>query len=406
MIKNKKKAATALSVLLAVSAFVISCTFFTFSASAAIEGIYTYQIAGSKACITDVEPNVAGDITLPSTLGGYPVESIDDFAFLNCPDITSVTIPDTVKVIGRSAFSGCSGIRVLSFPASIESVDEWAFYGCVNIEAIFITDLGAWCETAFTDKHANPLYSGENASLYLNGTRLSGHAVIPDGTERIGVYAFCGSSDITDLQIPSSVKTIESRAFYGCSSLMSVDIPVGVNLIGESTFYGCSSLISVQIPEGVTEIGANAFGGCGSLVKLTLPKTVTYLGSGAFAGCENLRRVYITDLTAWCFASFADPTSNPLYYGASLYLNNAKVSGTLTIPEGVLSIPDYAFYGCNAITSALLPDNLTSIGEGAFKECFYLESINIPSTVNKIGAQAFYDCNALKSVAVPDAVTK
>ncbi len=71
----------------------------------------------------------------------------------------------------------------------------------------------------------------------------------------------------------------------------------------------------------------------------------------------------------------------------------------------VTSIGDYAFTGCESITSITIPDSVTSIGGDAFYGCEALKSITIPDGVTSIGGDAFYGCEALKSITIPDSVT-
>ena len=75
------------------------------------------------------------------------------------------------------------------------------------------------------------------------------------------------------------------------------------------------------------------------------------------------------------------------------------------IPDSVTSIGDYAFRGCNSLTSVTIPDSVRSIGEGAFEGCSSLGSVTIESGVTSIGSDAFEDCDSLTSVTIPGSVT-
>ena len=101
----KKKLLLVLALIATLAALV---SVFTLSSSAATEGQYTYTVSGGKATITRVNTSISGYITIPSTLGGYPVTSIGEWAFSYCENLTSITIPSSVKEIGNRAFSGCS----------------------------------------------------------------------------------------------------------------------------------------------------------------------------------------------------------------------------------------------------------------------------------------------------------
>ena len=133
-------------------------------------------------------------------------------------------------VIGRYAFSGCSGLTSLTLPAGITEIGDYAFYGC---------------------------------------------------------------SGLTSLTLPAGITEIGFEAFYGCSGLTSLTLPAGITSINNGTFYGCSGLTSLTLPAGITEIGDYAFCGCSGLTSLTLPAGITKIGEGTFCGCSGLTSFYV-----------------------------------------------------------------------------------------------------------------
>ena len=96
-----------LSVILTLSVILLSLPLSVVTASAATSGYYIYSVSNGKAEITDVTTSISGSVTIPSTLGGYPVTSIGDDAFSWSDSLTSVTIPDSVTSIGSYAFANC-----------------------------------------------------------------------------------------------------------------------------------------------------------------------------------------------------------------------------------------------------------------------------------------------------------
>ncbi len=175
--------------LIAVMLLCIAVTGFS-SASAATEyteGLYKYTVSDNEATITG-RTNLIGDITIPSTLGGYTVTEIGDNALKTAGGISSVIIPASVKIIGSNAF-----------------------YGCGNLKSVIIED---------------------NSKLELLGD---------------GAFTNCYVLENVDFGKNSSLKKIYNSVFVNCKALKSITIPETVGYIGESTFEGCSLLKEISI---------------------------------------------------------------------------------------------------------------------------------------------------------------
>ena len=91
---------------------------------------YTYEITDEKATIIDVDTSISGIITIPSTIGDYPVTGIGNNAFKNCLEVTSVTIPNGVTSIGNFAFYGCAKLTSVTIPNSLLEMNYWVFEEC------------------------------------------------------------------------------------------------------------------------------------------------------------------------------------------------------------------------------------------------------------------------------------
>ena len=409
-----------------------------------VDGItWTYTVANGVASIGGgssdspaVRTSTSGAITIPSTLGGYPVTSIGYSAFRECSRLTSVTIPNRVTNIGASAFSRCSGLTSVTIPNSVTNIGEWAFSSCSGLTSVtipasvtsigdsafrncsdlmsvHISDLAAWCRISF-GYEANPLSYTHN--VYLNGALVT-NLTIPDNVTSIGSFAFSGCSGLTSVTIPNSVTNIGEWAFSYCSGftsviipdsvtrighfafsdcagLTSVTIPASVTSIGASAFYNCSGLTSVMIPDGVTNIGSHAFEVCTGLTSLTIGSGVTSIGSFAFEGCSGLTSMTIpnsvTNIGYFAFfdcsglMSFTVSPSNPSYKSVSGLLLTKDggtlivgVNGDVTIPASVTSIWERAFYNCSGLTSVMIPDGVTNIGLYAFSGCSGLTSFKV-----------------------------
>ena len=158
----------------------------------------------------------------------------------------------------------------------------------------------------------------------------------------------------------------------------------------------CENIQQVLIEEGVTHISGDAFRGCTNLTSVSIPSSITSIGAQAFLKCENLTAVHIRDLTAWCkIEYYSHSDTNPLCHAHHLFLNGEEIKD-LVIPEGITSIYDCAFQGCNGLTSLTIPNSVTHIGSFAFSDCQNITSVIIPNSVKSMGSVAFG--NSLSSI--------
>ena len=259
--------------------------------------------------------------------------------YSNRSAIKTVSIENGVTSIGKYAFSYCSSLTSVTIPDSVTSIGEYAFAYCTKLTSV----------------------------------------TIPDSVTSIGRSAFDYCTSLTSVTIPDSMTSIGRSAFYNCDSLTSITIPDSVTSIGYSAFYGCDSLTSVTIPDSVTSIGEWAFRYCTKLTSVTIGDSVMSIGNDAFRDCTSLTAVHISDIAAWCNIDFGGSDANPLYYAHNLYLNGTLVT-TLTIPDSVTSIGDFAFYSCTSLTSVTIPDSVTSIGKYAFYYCTSLKDVYYSGT--------------------------
>ena len=176
--------------------------------------------------------------------------------------------------------------------------------------------------------------------------------------------------------------TIEITKYNGSADHLAIPAKIAgktVTSIRYSAFYSCDSLTSVSIPDSVEQIGTNLFVGCSKLKTISVSPDHPY-----FATIDGVL--------------FRKADKALISYPAGIK------SSTYTIPQGIASIGDSAFFACSSLTSVSVPDSVTSIGDEAFALCSSLTSVSIPDSVTSIGDLAFRFCDSLTSVSIPDSV--
>ena len=215
--------------------------------------------------------------------------------------------------------------------------------------------------------------------------------IIESGITTVGANAFRGCSNLQEVSLPDGMTDIKSYAFYGCSKLSSVNIPSGLTVISNAVFAECN-LTEIIIPDGITNISSKAFA-YNPLTSITIPDSVKYIGQYAFEGCDSLTSV-TAPLIDNAFGYTSDDEPSP--YFPENTIKELTITGNLTVIAGNAFNNDI----CKGITTLTIPETVTSIGNGAFQETS-LTSFVIPDRVRTIGAQTFYNCSALKTIELP-----
>ena len=140
---------------------------------------------------------------------------------LLCPvSKTSVSLPSTVKSIGKYAFMDCSKLTSVTLPNNLTSIGSYAFFRCTSLTSISL----------------------------------------PDSVTEFGGYTFANNTSLKTVKLPSTLKRIENGLFSGCTALTSINIPDSVTAIGEAAFYDCTSLKNLTLSKNITSVGNYAIG--------------------------------------------------------------------------------------------------------------------------------------------------
>jgi hypothetical protein len=263
---RSKTFALAAVMLLVASAGIVAMTP---TATAAQSGDFTYTVInGNEVEITDYTGS-SSSVTIPGTIDGKPVTSIGEHAFHvkayedGWEGITSITLPDSIRIIKDYAFYSLEDLRSINIPDGVISIGYYAI-----------------ASTAITS------------------------VTLPDSLTHLGDRAFSYCESLTSVVIPGSLTSIGNSVFRSCKSLTSIVIPDSVTSIGDWAF-AYSGLSSVTVGNGVTSIGTGAFRDCKSLASITFHGSAPSVGADVFTGSSSVVVRYHQGA-----AGFTSPTWN------------------------------------------------------------------------------------------------
>lgn len=168
-----------------------------------------YEIVDGEVTITGFTDDLPADLVIPDTIGGYPVTKLKDAAFANCDRLVSVVVPDSVIDLGLElTFINCKNLTTVTLGKSITSIGYGMFEYCSSLRSINI----------------------------------------PADVTRIGYCAFDGCENLQSIVLPEGVKSIDAFAFWNCTNLQSITIPRTITGIDTAAFDGCTSLDNVYYP--------------------------------------------------------------------------------------------------------------------------------------------------------------
>ncbi len=264
----------------------------------------------------------SGDISIPNQVNIrgviYTVTKIENYALFNCPKITSVSIPNSVKKLSSSSFEDCHSLK--SFNVDAENPIYTSYGGVLfNKEKTIIIKYPRSKEgNQYTISNSIRII-GDNA---FRNSKLKS-ITVPNSVKKIEAYAFKNCNYLQSINIPLGIKTIENHTFSSCKSLLNINIPESVTSIGKYAFYSCSSLTSVTLPNNIEKIKNYAFRECSSLKSINIPNSVNELGTKTFIYCSSL-----TSITSQI------RNLNKVEMGIKVFEFVDKNQCTLTVPKG------------------------------------------------------------------------
>ncbi|KAH0791370.1 leucine-rich repeat protein [Histomonas meleagridis] len=334
------------------------------------------------------------------------LKTINRYAFAYCDSLSSISIPNTVEMLGSAVFFSCGQLEKVSLPSDIETINSFTFTNCYKLKDVTLgnkiqsINQYAFSNTAITNITIPNSTITIGKYSFISCLSLE-DVVIGENIEKIEESAFSHCSKLKSVTIKSvKLYTIEKSAFSVCPSLATVTLDDRLSSIGETTFSKsglksiiipsslktiptkafeyCTSLESVILNDGLKEIKDEAFTHCESLMEITIPKTVTSIGINPFTFCNSLQKFNVS-ISNMQYCTYAN--DGVLYWKTSLG------------PQKLISYPS----GCRS-PSFTTPEYMKGFCSYSFCNCSYLESIIIEEHVLNFEKYSILQCENLKCI--------
>lgn len=360
------------------------------------EGGFSYRVSRKEAIITKVDmgsTELRGktEITVPASIGGFPVTALDNYCFSYNTKLMKISLPNTIRRIGSATFRGCESLLTISLPQQVTKIPRSAFSGCTRLGSV---QMGS--KITKIEKYAfNNCISLKKISLPSSLTEIGDSAFskcyklsglkLGKKLKTIGDSAFYKNYAMKSVTIPAKVKEAGDYAFEKCTDLVKVKFNGKKTKLGKYIFSRCSSLKSIAFPKKIKEIPEYAFSNCNSLTKMKIPKNVGLIKKAAFTRCKKLKSIQLNrKLYALGDRVFAQSGLSKINLNSRLqFIGNGAFQGTkvknLTLKGKVTYIGNRVFADCNKLKSIFIPASVKGINPGAFNNCVSLSAIKVAS---------------------------
>ena len=344
--------------------------------SFALRAQLTYTTNDNAITITGFT-GIAGDLTIPESIGRLPVRVIGVEAFNKRDDLVSVVIPNTVRDIQDFAFDNCTNLVQVTLGSGVTNIGVAAFSVSWSLKSITF--------------HEGLVRIGPGAFSFSSVTNV----VVPNSVTSLGDGAF-SDSGVLSATIGNGVTQIGNGLFSYAFGLGTVTIGSSVTNIGDSAFSQCYSLSDIVIPDSVTRIEANAFQECTGLISMVIGRGLTSIGNGVINAFPNLANITV-DAANPAFGSMGGVLFNKAKTELILY-PATRPYDSYSIPDSVTSIRSNAFLFNYRLTNLFIGNHVTNIGERAFALCTGISSVAIPDSVSVIGNDSFDQCTGMTNL--------
>ena len=294
-----------------------------------------------------------------------------------------VTIPDTVEVVGESAFENNQKVQLVVVPKSVKRMDAYVFWGCDNLEEV----------------------------------------VLGKGLTSVDEYAFSGCTGLKQITIPENVQSIDAQAFAGCTNLTDIYIPDTVTSIADDAFLNCDN-VTIHADEGsvaakfaqklaeqksqspLVTAAPSATGGTSDVQATTEPApTETPTPAPTPVPGNVLGSTFVVGNHAMVMVLPEEETVKQGYTELEADQETGEETQDITAEAEDGTIQEWKYYRDQSIKAVSIPEGTTEIGRFAFSRSS-AESVTFPEGVTTIDYAAFYHCDDLNSVILPDTVTR